>query len=209
MTVPVVAKKAGTKVAKKHAAKRAPVKRGAVSRTHIPQHAAPTPKTDAVKRVGSQGKVAAKKTGNALKLPFDNRYAPKQKPLKSVVTYRHVLAAEFYVGLGVILFHRVKSDDHNKLNPTIVQCAAFIACWVVLFGMTAGGQKPARFSAWLGALILLTLIVKNYNMSKAGTWMQNLKNAPKAQSVPNGVQGTPNGTQPAPWAPANPGIISS
>lgn len=180
MTAPI-AKKAASTVAKKHTAKKA----GSKSvRTHQGKHRAPskgiTP--DDAKRV-------AKKTADVTKKPFDNKYAPRLKPLKSVVTYRHALAAEFYIGLLIIILNRVKGNS-NKAQPAVIQLAAFVATWIVLFSITAGGQKAARVSAWLGALIVMTLAFRKWQSGQLppDEWPQLIENELQGKGVNPGKQ---------------------
>lgn len=100
----------------------------------------------------------ASKTRSGFMKSFDNPAAPRLKPKKSVVTYRHILAAEFWTGLIIILFTK---DEETKNGVTRwVQLAAWVLVFAVLFGMTVGGASAGKFAAALGGLILLTVMVK-------------------------------------------------
>lgn len=103
---------------------------------------------------------------------FDNSLAPKQKPIKSVVSYRHTIALQFWVGLLALVTNRNsninKVADKNTTN-VIVQMAAWTVVYAILFGLTATGRTSARVASGLGWLILGTLIFQQeYVRTKAG-----------------------------------------
>jgi hypothetical protein len=99
---------------------------------------------------------AAKKTKKVATGSFNNKFAPRQRPTKSVVSYRHIIAAEFWVGLILIMTNRKPTD---KPTNELEQAGAFIAVMGILFAIAGGGRNPARISAGLGGLVVLTLAV--------------------------------------------------
>ncbi|MGH7238779.1 MAG: hypothetical protein ACREHG_01805, partial [Candidatus Saccharimonadales bacterium] len=76
---------------------------------------------------------AIKSTAKKTVVKGGRSYAPLQKPVKSVVTYRHVLAVEFILGIIVILVKpgQVSKDattgelDKNTMSD-LLQAASFI-----------------------------------------------------------------------------------
>lgn len=214
MTAPA-AKTVAKRVAKKTAAKK--------STSHTAKHSRPTTASEHAK----QAKQVAKKTGSTLRRPFatQSKYAPNLRPPRSVVSYRHVLAAEFYLGILYILYNRVADKqiprDTNPdtsasvaaslgelpynakgQNSTIVQLAGFCVVWAVLFGITSGGRGPARFASWLGGLILLTIITRK-EMLKARDDISGILQGAETGSGP----GVTHNQEPA--NNPNPGVIST
>jgi len=159
MTVPVA-----KTVAKKTAAKSAPKK---LATTRPGPNSQVPGKTESPKekpqRKSSPSKVHAGVKNSVRKQ--SRYYAPVQRPVKSIVTYRHMLAAEFIFGLLVILTSKQDFKKGDKAtNNVLMQSAAFIFVWVILFFITSGGRTAARFAAALGGLIVLTLTMKQGNI---------------------------------------------
>lgn len=123
-----------------------------------------TKKPSAVKetaKLGSGSKVkTAKKVastpGKVVGKSFNNKMAPRQRPTKSVVTYRHIIAAEFWIGLILIMTNRKPTD---KTTNELEQAGAFIIVMGILFAIAGGGRNAARVATGLGGLVVLTLAV--------------------------------------------------
>ena len=152
--------------------------------SHIPQHAAPhTPaqkaRAKALPLLGPEGAAASaaekatrkpkpkpkpKPTKTQLARKGVQQYAPVRGPHNTVVTYRHILAVEFCLGLLILLSSKVKGQDAGSTAfygaPNVLtRAAALCIVWVVLFGVTSAGRGAARFSAALGGLITLALLM--------------------------------------------------
>ncbi len=158
-----------------------------------------TPKKLATTRPGPKSEVPskpeakkepAKKTTNRVVKAGKNTvqkqaryYAPVQRPVKSVVTYRHMVAAEYVLGLLLILTQKsdFKQGDKETIG-VLLQASSFTFVWIVLFGITSGGRTAARFSAALGGLIVLTLAVKQANIFDRFAGLMNHDLAGKATS---------------------------
>lgn len=151
---------------------------------------------------------AAAKTKNAAFLTTDNKFAPAQKPVKSIVKYRHQIALQFWIGLLAILTNRT-IDVGKKLSQgdtagaaegaasialapvaptgTLIQAAAWTIVCAVLFGITSMGQSAAKFSATLGWLITGTLIIfqetQRQNAGVPSRFSLFTKNASNAQGA--------------------------
>lgn len=156
-----------TKVAPKAAgAKAAPKK---MASTKAGSGSAVPSKTTSKDVVKGQTASPAKKNSKTIKTiksgakkgqSFNSKFQPKQKPIKSVVTYRHILSVEFFLGVFLILTTKNSSNTHS----VVMQAAAFIFIWIILFFGTTGGAQAARMCAALGGLVLLTLAMKNYTV---------------------------------------------
>ena len=104
---------------------------------------------------------AAGKTKDAAVLSFDNKLAPSQKPIKSVVHHRHSITLQFWIGLIAILTDRTPANrNSNEQSNILVQLAAWTIVYAILFGITSTGQSAAKFSSSLGWLILGGLVMK-------------------------------------------------
>jgi hypothetical protein len=160
MTLPVAEKIAQRQVAKKVAKKGA---HRAVASKKLPASAKKLPDKNITAR--SALKDATSKTvkpiGKAAKYSFNNPMAPKQKPLKSVVTYRHIMTAEYYAGMTIILTG-VNSKDKTHRSQ-LMQAAAFTLVFTILYFVAAGGRNAAKFCAALGGLIVLALLLSPAN----------------------------------------------
>lgn len=190
MTAPV-AKKAATVATTKYQPKHAAPSKLPASAKSLP--AKPYAKTNAVGNAGikAAGKTAsaakgtvtfgASKTRSSFVNSFDNSMAPKQRPKKSVVTFRHTIAAEFWVGLILLLIEDTDGDN-SSTNNRWVQLSAYTLTFGILFGITTGGREAARFSSALGGLILLTLMVKKGNPLDYLTVFKNTSSAPANES---------------------------
>lgn len=146
---------------------------------------------------------AAAKTKNAAFLTTDNKFAPAQKPVKSIVKYRHQIALQFWIGLLAIFTNRtintsksLKSDIGasqagntivSETSSTLIQAAAWTIVCAVLFGITSMGQSAAKFSATLGWLITGTLIIfqetQRQNAGVSSRFSLFTKNASNAQGA--------------------------
>lgn len=107
----------------------------------------------------------------AVKGSFDNPLAPRQKPIKSIVTYRHTLALQFWIGFLAMITDRNSNanSQSDKQTNIIVQMAAWTLVYAILFGLTATGRSSARVASALGWLILGTMIVQQeYIRTKKG-----------------------------------------
>lgn len=148
------------KVAKAATPKKLATTRPATPKKTIAEKLPSTPNPPRKKaKVISQSK-PAKVAKKAYKASFDSKFAPRQKPIKSVVTYRHVLAFEFWIGLILILTN--PKEDTSGSSPhtkTIIQAAAFIFLMMILFGITSMGRNAARLAAAFGGLVVLTLAI--------------------------------------------------
>lgn len=118
---------------------------------------------------------AAAKTKNAAFLTANNPLAPAQKPVKSIVKYRHQIALQFWIGLLAILTNRAINTSKklgtdtgggqagqtvvSETGGTLIQAAAWTIVCAVLFAITSGGQSAAKFASTLGWLITGTLIM--------------------------------------------------
>ena len=126
-----------------------------------------TPAGSTVKAVSGAAVKGAKKAHGA---SFDSKFAPRQRPIKSVITYRHVIAAEFWIGL-ILIFTKPRPDqsEHGAAvtGDDLIEAAAFILVWAILFGVTAGGRNAARVATGFSTLIVLTIATQQ---SKAGRW---------------------------------------
>lgn len=100
-------------------------------------------------------------TTNSTDSSFSKRYAPQYRAPRSVVTSRHILAAEFFLGMTIILVNPSKDIKTGgaDVTDTLGQAAAFLIVWIVLFGVTSGGDSAASVASNLGGLIVLTLLL--------------------------------------------------
>jgi len=143
-----------------------------------------TPAGATVKAIGGAAAKGAKKAHGA---SFDSKFAPRQRPIKSVVTYRHIIAAEFWIGL-ILIFTKPKPEkDVAVAGDDLIQAAAFILVWAGLFGLTAGGRGAARVATGFSTLIILTLATQQ---AKNGRW--NKYTTPGDVNYGTGVPGGPS-----------------
>lgn len=104
---------------------------------------------------------AAGKTKDAAVLSFDNKLAPSQKPIKSVVHRRHTITLQFWIGLIAILTDRTSANKNsNEQTNIFVQLASWTIVYAILFGITSMGQSAAKFASSLGWLILGGLVLQ-------------------------------------------------
>lgn len=193
MTVPAGKAVARRTVAKKTATKAAP-KKYATTRPGPNSRVPPKPKSDepAPRKPSSSTKAIKSAAKNTVRKQA-RYYAPIQKPVKSVVTYRHVLAAEFILGLLLILTSKSDFKKGDKATQNVLmQSAAFLFVWMILFLITSGGRTSARFSAWLGGLIVLTLSVKQGNIFDRFAGIYGGKTPPQPGVLPDTPQNTEN-----------------
>lgn len=152
-----------TRPVAKAVAKKVPTKKP-VSRTHS-KPVAPKPES---KPEISEPKAKPSKLTQGSKNVVRKQaryYAPIQKPVKSVVTYRHMLAAEYVFGILIIMTQKqdFKQGDKETIG-VLLQASSFTLVWVILFFITSGGRNAARISSGLGGIIILTLALKQGNI---------------------------------------------
>lgn len=195
MTAPIAAKELAKREAK-----------------HVAKHRAKsTSKTaEKIAKVSDKGTKLAKSSANKAA----HSYAPLQRPVKSVVTYRHILAVEFVVGLLLIFTQTTKEEEFKKGDPgtldVMMQGAAFVFLWIFLFFITSGGRGAAKFSSSLGGLIVLVIAVKQNNIFDRFAGLFNgvnppigsPTNKPTTNQVVNQITG--NGPAPIPNGPNPP-----
>lgn len=167
------------------------------STKHAAQHSAGSSRSaDAKQLIG----FPAAKTKDAIKFSFNNPAAPKQRPTKSVVTYRHTLALEYWIGIIAILTDKSDKDEQN--HSTVVQLASFTLVFAILFGFAGVGRDGAKFCAQLGGLITLTLVMyqeaaraKNKTPSRFG-FMSAKKHTDVKKVIGNEFTGPANSPPP-------------
>jgi hypothetical protein len=142
------------------------------------------------KTVASKGHSAAKKVPGAT---FDSKFAPRQRPIKSVVTYRHILTAELYIGLILVFTKPSELKDTSVKTNDLIEASALILVFAGLFGVTAGGRNAARIASGFGALIILTLATQQ---GKNGRWTKDSakKSVFSAPAAPTPEGPTPGST---------------
>lgn len=88
------------------------------------------------------------------------KFMPALRPAKVTVRYRQMIAAEIIIGSIVILTQDTSDDPASSFSKTLEQEAAFLLAFFFLAVLTGAGPSASRFSATLGGVLLLALLLK-------------------------------------------------